>query len=132
MCQYPDEQNIKTNDVRTAMYLRASTSTIASHEYQKQNLLQTIEKHPNWKLANIYFDVAPHSTPLEKRAGFQALLNDCKNGKIDLVVTKNMSRFGKNLIGCMYIVHLLKSLPHPVSVFFDDENLLVNHQDKEL
>ena len=131
MCKSPKELNDKTDNVRTALYIRTSTLNSSSCEYQRQNLLNTLEKHPEWQLADTYFDVASSTTPLEKRSGFSAMLNDCKKGKIDLIVTKNISRFGKNIFGCMFIAHFLKSLPHPVSVFFDDENLLINQSKKD-
>lgn len=131
MCQSQKELDNKTDNVRTALYLRTSTPNSSSCEYQRQKLLNTLEKHPEWQLADTYFDVASSTTPFKKRSGFKTMLNDCKNGKIDLIVTKNISRFGKNIFGCMFIVHFLKSLPHPVSVFFDDEKLLINQFKKD-
>mgnify|MGYP000843913933 FL=1 len=82
-----------------------------------------IEKNPKWELAGIYADEGISATSMNKRVDFLRMLEDCLAGKIDLIVTKSVSRFTRNTRDCLDVVRQLKMLNPPVGIFFEVENL---------
>ena len=114
------------NEQRVAVYARVSTDDprqTSSYELQKNHYHDVISKSPNWKLVRIYADEGISGTSLQHRDQFKQMINDCKNGEIDLIVTKSVSRFARNVVDCIGYVRELLSLPHPVGVFFETERL---------
>lgn len=79
-----------------------------------------IQSHPGWLYSGVYSDEAITGTK-EKRDGFQSLLNDCRAGKVDLVLTKSISRFARNTVTLLESVRELKSLG--IDVFFEEQNI---------
>ena len=111
------------NEQRVAVYARVSTDDprqTSSYELQKNHYHDVISKSPNWKLVQIYAD---EGTSLQHRDQFKLMIEDCKQGKIDLIVTKSVSRFARNVVDCIGYVRELLALPHPVGVFFETERL---------
>ena len=88
-----------------------------------------IQKHREWQFAGVYADEALTGTK-DDRAEFQRLLNDCRDGKIDMVITKSISRFARNT------VTMLETLREPklinVDVYFEKENIHSLSGDGEL
>lgn len=82
-----------------------------------------IEKNPKWALAGIYADEGVSATSMHRRVDFLRMIKDCRSGKIDLIITKSVSRFARNTRDCLDVVRQLKMLNPPVSVFFEAENL---------
>lgn len=114
------------NEQRVAVYARVSTDDprqTSSYELQKNHYHDVISKSPNWKLVQIYADEGISGTSLQHRDQFKLMIEDCKQGKIDLIVTKNVSRFARNVVDCIGYVRELLALPHPVGVFFETERL---------
>ena len=114
------------NEQRVAVYARVSTDDprqTSSYELQKNHYHDVISKSPNWKLVQIYADEGISGTSLQHRDQFKLMIEDCKHGKIDLIVTKSVSRFARNVVDCIGYVRELLALPHPVSVFFETERL---------
>jgi len=114
------------NEQRVAVYARVSTDDprqTSSYELQKNHYHDVISKSPNWKLVQIYADEGISGTSLQHRDQFKLMIEDCKQGKIDLIVTKSVSRFARNVVDCIGYVRELLSLPHPVGVFFETERL---------
>ena len=114
------------NEQRVAVYARVSTDDprqTSSYELQKNHYHDVISKSPNWKLVQIYADEGISGTSLQHRDQFKLMIEDCKQGKIDLIVTKSVSRFARNVVDCIGYVRELLALPHPVGVFFDTERL---------
>jgi len=88
-----------------------------------------IQKHPGWLYCGVYADEALTGTK-DSRENFQRLLTDCRNGKIDLVITKSISRFARNTVTLLETIRELKELG--VDVFFEEQNIHTMSTDGEL
>ena len=111
---------------RVAVYARVSTddpNQTSSYELQKNHYQDVVNSHMNWVLVDIYADEGISGTSLKHRDAFIRMINDCKAGKIDLIITKSVSRFARNVVDCIGYVRELLALPHPVGVFFETERL---------
>lgn len=82
-----------------------------------------IQAQPGWVFVGIYADEGISGTSLEHRKGMQQLIEDCKAGKIDLVLTKSIARFARNIVDCLSVIELLKNLNPPVGVKFEADNI---------
>ena len=111
---------------RVAVYARVSTDNLqqtSSYELQKNYYTDFVSQHPNWTLVDIYADEGISGTSLKHRDSFNRMIADCKAGKIDLIVTKSVSRFARNLVDCIDYVRKLKALEPAVAVFFETERI---------
>ena len=120
------EPNVIHQKKRVCAYCRVSTDEseqLSSYRLQKDYYTQFIQNHPHWKLAGIYSDYARSGTSVKKRTEFQQMIQDCREGKIDLIITKSISRFARNTLDCLNFVRLLKSLSPPVAIYFERENI---------
>lgn len=131
------EKNIFSNDteVRVAVYVRVSTddlSQTSSFELQKNHYEDMIKRYDGWRFIKIYADEGISGTSLNHRQAFMDMINDCLEGKIDLIVTKSVSRFARNLLDCIGVVRKLKELHSPVGVFFETENFCTLDKDSEV
>lgn len=111
---------------RVAAYCRVSTDQEAqetSLEEQMAHFNTVIAEHPDWELAGIYADEGISGTQVKNRVQFQQMIEDAKTKKIDLILTKSISRFARNVVDCLTNIRLLRSLRPPVSVYFDKERL---------
>lgn len=112
--------------IRFAAYCRVSTdeeNQSGSYELQVQHFKEMEKKRANWKLVDIYADQGISGTSLKHRDEFYRMMNDCKTGKIDLIIVKNVFRFSRNIVDCLECVRMLKGLNPPVGVFFESENI---------
>lgn len=112
--------------MRVAAYCRVSTHDEAqagSFALQVQHYREMIEQNPKWTLADVYADEGASATSMQKRTNFLRMLEDCRAGHIDLIMTKNVSRFARNTLDCINTVRMLKALSPPIGVFFEVENL---------
>ena len=110
--------------LRVAAYCRVSTlmeQQESSYEAQVQYYTEKIKSNPNWKLAGIYADDGKSATSTRKRADFQSMIDDCMAGKIDMVITKSISRFARNTQDCLEYSRRLKALG--IGIFFEKENI---------
>ena len=89
-----------------------------------------IQKHPDWEYAGVYADDGISGTKTAKRDEFNRLLEDCEAGKIDIVLTKSISRFARNTVDLLNTVRRLKELG--VSVRFEKEHIDSLTEDGEL
>lgn len=111
---------IKT--LRVAAYTRVShTSLLQSLSNQVSHYSQLIQANPEWEYVGVYSDSAVSGRTQSHRQDFQHLLEDCRKGKIDLILTKSISRFGRNTVELLETVRELKRLG--ISVRFEKENL---------
>ena len=111
---------------RVAAYCRVSTDQEAqetSLEEQMAHFNTVIAEHPDWELAGIYTDEGISGTQVKHRVQFQQMIEDAKAKKIDLILTKSISRFARNVVDCLTNIRLLRNLRPPVSVYFDKERL---------
>ncbi len=121
-----DLERDKPKTLRVAAYCRVSTDEDAqagSYELQVQYYTELIQRNPDWVFVNVYADEGISGTSVSKRIQFQSMIQDCKDGKIDLVITKSISRFARNTLDCISYVRQLRSLDPPVAVYFENENL---------
>ena len=112
--------------LRVAAYCRVSTDDIdqkLSIHLQIQQYMKKIKENPNWKYAGCYVDDGFSGTNTAHRQGFQKLMKDAMDGKIDMIITKAVSRFARNLMDCIGWVETLQNHDPPVRVFFEQENL---------
>jgi Site-specific recombinases, DNA invertase Pin homologs len=115
--------------VRVAAYCRVSTADeaqVGSFEMQVQHFKSVIENNPTYELVKIYTDEGISGTTLNKRKGFQTMIDDAVNGKIDLILTKSISRFGRNIVDILTTLHRLSDLDPPVAVDFESEGIFTS------
>ena len=110
--------------LRVAAYCRVSTDTdeqATSYEAQVEHYTEYIKKNPAWEFAGIYADDGISGTDTKKREEFNRLIEDCMAGRIDLIVTKSISRFARNTLDCLNYIRKLKDKNIPV--FFEKEGI---------
>ncbi len=109
---------------RVAVYARVSTD----HEEQQTSLAaqkdyyaKLIDAHADWTLAGIYADEGISATNTKHRDGFNAMISDALVGKIDLIITKSVSRFARNTVDSLSTIRKLKE--HNIECYFEKENI---------
>lgn len=120
---------------RVGVYVRVSTDNIqqtSSYELQKNYYEDKVNRNENWELIEIYADEGISGTSYKHRAGFNKMIEDCKAGKLDLIITKSVSRFARNILDCISFVKMLSKLPNPVGVFFETENIFTLNGNSEM
>lgn len=108
---------------RVAAYARVSSdknAALHSVSAQISYYNELITNHPGWDFAGIYADEGITGTK-DARPEFQRLLEDCRAGKIDMVITKSITRFARNTVTLLSTIRELKSLS--VDVYFEKENM---------
>jgi len=121
--------------LRVAPYCRVSTeheSQASSFALQKEYYEKFVASHPSWVLVDIYADEGLSATSYSKRDDFKRMLEDCKQGKIDLIITKNVSRFSRNVVDCLGIARDLIGAKHPVGIFFQENNINTMTRNNEM
>ena len=119
--------------LRVAAYCRVSTDKEEqehSFETQKEMYTDMIMMKPNWQMAGIYADEGITGTIAKKRPDFMRMIEDCRKGKIDMVITKSVSRFARNILDCIHHVRLLKSWEIPV--IFEKEGIDASDMNSEM
>ena len=109
---------------KVAAYCRVSTDfaeQATSYEAQVTYYTSYIKGHAEYELAGIYADEGISGTSTKKRERFNAMIEDCKAGKIDMIITKSISRFARNTLDCLNFVRFLKDLG--IGVIFEKENI---------
>ena len=120
---------------RVAVYARVSTDDVrqtSSFELQKAYYEEFIAKHPKWQLVGIYADEGISGTTTVHRAGFNRMIADAKAGKIDLIITKSVSRFARNVEHFLQAVHSLAEHSPRIGVFFESENIFSLKEDSQM
>jgi len=118
--------------LRVAAYARVSSGKDAmlhSLSAQVSYYSALIQKNPKWEFVGTYADEAKTGTK-DERDEFQRLLLDCRNGRIDMVITKSISRFARNTVTLLETTRELKALN--VDVFFESENIHCLHGEGDL
>ena len=117
---------------RVAAYARVSSAKDAMHHSlsaQVSYYSGLIQNHPGWQYVGVYADEAKTGTK-DTREGFVRLVSDCKAGKVDMVITKSISRFARNTVTLLETVRDLKALG--IDVFFEEQNIHTLSADGEL
>lgn len=114
----------QTHRRRVAGYARVSTDSeeqLTSYEAQVDYYTHYIQSNPDWRFVKVYTDEGISATNTKKRDGFNHMIQDALNGKIDLIVTKSVSRFARNTVDSLTTVRKLKE--KGVEVYFEKENI---------
>ena len=136
---YPAKKQVDFYDgdvhQRVAVYVRVSTDNLGqetSYELQKNYYEEFVLKHPNWTLVRIYADKGISGTSTKHRDELNQMLSDCRSGKIDLIITKSVSRLARNTVDCITMVRNLAELRNPVGVFFESECIFSLNEDTSM
>ena len=119
--------------LRVAAYCRVSTDKedqANSFESQQRYFRNYISRNPDWKLVGIYPDEGISGTNIKKRKEFNRMLAAARTGKIDLIITKEVSRFARNTVDTLQYTRELKKLG--VFVLFMNDNIHTRDPDAEL
>lgn len=124
-----------TQEIRVAVYARVSTDDprqTSSYELQKTYYENLIIHHEHWHLVDIYADEGISGTSLNHRDAFVKMINDCKDGKIDLIITKSVSRFARNILDCIGYARELAALQPPIGIMFETERIYTLDSSSEM
>ena len=117
---------------KVAAYVRVSSGKDAmlhSLSAQISYYSELIQKNPQWEYAGVYVDEARTGTK-DTRIEFQRLLSDCKQGKINMIITKSISRFARNTLDFLNVIRELKSIN--IDIYFEKENVHSMSEEGEL
>ena len=109
---------------RVAGYARVSTSSdeqFGSYEAQIDYYNNFIKSHRGWQFVKVYSDHGISALSTKHREGFNEMINDALSGKIDLIITKSISRFARNTLDSLTLIRKLKE--NGVEVYFEKENI---------
>jgi len=109
---------------RVAAYCRVSTDSdeqASSYEAQVEHYTSYINNNPEWELAGIYADDGISGTNTKKREEFNRLIDDCMHGRVDMVITKSISRFARNTLDCLQYIRKLREKEIPI--YFEKESI---------
>ena len=120
------QQQIKSNyrQKRVAAYCRVSTKQeeqLNSYDVQVKFYTEKINSEADWTLIGIFADKGISGTSVKKREEFNKLMRLCKRGKVDMIITKSISRFARNTVDCLKYVRMLRELK--VDVFFEEQGI---------
>ncbi len=127
------QKDIRKKRLRVAPYCRVSTDTdeqLNSYEAQIEYYTQKIAENPEWVMVRLYADEGISGTSMRKRKAFMKLIEDCKKGKIDLIITKSVTRFARNTLEGIQTVRELRRLG--IGVFFEKESTNTLYLDNEM
>lgn len=123
-----DNRPMELRHLRVAAYCRVSTDLeeqTSSIELQERHYTQVISANPNWENAGIFSERAT-GLNLKERPEFHKLISKCRKKRIDLILTKSISRFGRNTLDMLQSLHDLHGLG--IEVYFEQENMWLNEQ----
>ena len=101
------------NKIKVAAYARVSTDMtdqLHSLSAQIKYFTEYISNHENYELIEVYYDEGITGTSVKKRDGFNRMISDCEIGKIDLILTKEVSRFARNTVDTLCFTRKLSAL----------------------
>ena len=110
--------------LKVAAYCRVSTGSAEQEESltaQREHYEDYIKSNPDWEFAGLYYDEAVSGTSTERREALAKMLEDAKQGKIDFILTKSISRFSRNKIDCLNMTRELSACG--VGIYFEKENI---------
>ncbi|WP_313413247.1 recombinase family protein [Sedimentibacter sp.] len=115
--KYDKHVRVEQKKLKVAAYCRVSTlleQQEGSYEAQVDYYTEKINSNPNWKCAGIFADDGKSATQTKKRDDFNAMIDACMAGKVDLVLTKSVSRFARNTVDALQFIRKLKEKNIPV------------------
>lgn len=129
----PEAVQVSKRQLRVAAYCRVSTDDeeqLTSYEAQKNYYTDKIMTNKEWTMAGIFADEGITGTSARKRPEFLRMIRQCKQGKIDIILTKSISRFARNTVDCLNYIRALKELG--IAVIFEKENINTLEADSEI
>lgn len=129
----PHEEIKQTKRLRVAAYCRVSTDDeeqINSYKAQIEYYTEKINKNPEWQMAGIFADEGISGTQAKKRPEFLKMIRLCRQGKIDLILTKSFSRFARNTVDSVDYIRELRALG--IGVVSEKENMNTLNEDSEM
>jgi DNA invertase Pin-like site-specific DNA recombinase len=126
------QQELK-RQLRVAAYCRVSTEEEeqqSSYEAQCSYYTDKIMTNPEWTMAGIFADEGITGTSTKRRDEFNRMIRKCRQKKIDLILTKSISRFARNTVDCLKYVRALRELG--IGIYFEKENINTLDMDTEL
>lgn len=127
------EKDIRKQHLRVAPYCRVSTSSEeqqGSYQAQIEYYTEKIATQPDWTMVDMFADEGKSATSTKKRKDFLRMIKACEKGKVDLVITKSVSRFCRNTLDGLDHVRKLKRMG--VGVLFEKENVNTLYMDNEM
>ena len=127
ICTLPGIPTLAVQKKRVAAYARVSTNSeeqLTSYEAQVKHYteyIQSKEYTDHWQFVSVYTDKGITGTSTAKRDGFNRMIQDALAGKIDLIITKSVSRFARNTVDTLTTIRKLKE--HGVEVYFEEQNI---------
>lgn len=109
---------------RVVAYCRVSTKQeeqLNSYDVQKRYYTERINGEPDWTLVAIFADKGITGTSVKKRDEFNKMIKLCKRGKVDMIITKSISRFARNTVDCLKYTRMLKEIG--VDVYFEEQGI---------
>lgn len=128
-----DVRVLRKKKLRVCAYVRVSTGS----EAQANSFItmityytELIESNPEWEFVGIYADEAVTGTKVDKREEFQTMIQECEDGNIDLIITKTVTRFGRNTLETLQSIRRLKA--KGVGVYFESQKVNTLTEKSEL
>ena len=122
----------KKKNLRVAAYCRVSTNSeeqLNSYENQKAYYTEKIMTNPDWTMVDVFADEGKTGTSACKRKDFLRMIRQCRQGKIDMILAKSVSRFARNTVDTLNYTRELRSLGIPV--IFEEQNINSIHPESE-
>ena len=130
---YSNVNKNRNSKKRVCAYCRVSTDNeeqLTSYNSQITHYTDYIKKNPDWEFAGIYADEGITGTQIKNRDEFIRMIDDCKLGKIDIIIAKSISRFARNTVDTLNTVRLLRELN--IDVYFEKENIHTSKMESEM
>lgn len=126
-------RGVSEKKLRVCAYVRVSTGSDAqanSFLSMINYYTELIENNPEWEFVGIYADEAVTGTKVDKREEFKTMIHECEDGNIDLIITKTVTRFGRNTLETLQAIRKLKDLG--IGVYFESQNINTLTEKSEL
>ena len=118
--------------MKVAAYCRVSTDDedqLNSYRVQKDYYTRYISNNEKWEFVDVYADEGITGTQVKKRDEFLRMIKDCEKGKIDMILTKSVSRFARNIVDSLSFVRKLKAMG--IAIYFEEQNINSLKEDSE-
>ncbi len=121
---------------KVAVYIRYFNQTKYENylDYHKKQFEDTLALCPNWEFVDFYIDEGSTAPNMETAPEWSRLLNDCFEGKVDLIITQKVSNVSKKTYEVTFCSRLLAAQPHPIGIYFISEDIytLASYYKKDL
>lgn len=110
---------------RIGVYIRFYNQTKYDNylSHHKKQFIDTIALCPKWELVDIYVDEGQTAPNMESAPEWSRLLEDCMDGKVDLIITQKVSNVSRKMYEVTFVARMLAAQPHPIGIYFISEDL---------